>query len=306
MLVLTSVPTHNDAAKQNKPTLLFLHGSFHGAWCWAENFFPYFKARGYPVAALSWRGTEGTFAGEGVKKVKLGEHVEDLESLLDQLESIVGLPSASRPVLVAHSFASLALMKDLEMHPERRRRLRGIAVLCGVPPSGNGPLTLRTLKRSLMDSWKITAGFAMKRCTKKADLCRDLFFGGPTYEKTNGTMEDHGISDADVERYQGYFARDSKATIDLLDAAKILPSLTAVEGGVAPFVAELPPALVMGATNDLIVDWPGNQETAKYFGLDEPVMVEAPHDLMLGSNWTNAADALAAWLDGLDAAQTSQ
>lgn len=303
MLVLTSLP--KNAKWTKKPTLLFLHGSFHGAWCWSENFFPYFTELGYPVAALSWRGTGGTFAGEGVKKVKLGEHVEDLESLLDQLESIVGLPSASRPVVIAHSFGSLAVMKDLDLHPERAPLLSGVAILCGVPPSGNGKMTVRTLKRSLWDSWKITAGFAMKRCTSKADLCRDLFFGGPTYQRPDGSMEDHGISDEDVARYQGYFARDSEATIDLMDAAKILPSASAIDG-VAPFRDKLPPALVMGATDDFVVDLPGNEETAKYFALDEPLMVEAPHDLMLGSKWKNAADALAAWLEGVQVAPKPQ
>mmetsp|Transcript_8065 Transcript_8065/g.16202 ORF Transcript_8065/g.16202 Transcript_8065/m.16202 type:complete len:385 (-) Transcript_8065:213-1367(-) len=295
MQVLSSLPKK----ETTKPTLLFLHGSFHGAWCWAENFFPYFTERGYPVVALSWRGTGGTFAGEGVKKVKITEHVEDLESLLDQLESIVGFPTAKRPVLVAHSFGSLAVMKDLEFHPQRGRQLAGVAIMCGVPPSGNGKLTLRTLKRSFMDSWKITAGFAMKRCKKKADLCRDLFFGGPVVEREDGTVDDHGISDEDVLRYQSYFARDSAATIDLLDLAKILPSAVAVDG-VAPFVQDLSPAFVLGATRDFIVDEEGNEETAIYFGLEEPIMVDSPHDVMLGSNWRNAADALANWLEGIE------
>ena len=296
MHVLTSLPKNKNT---NKPTLLFAHGSFHGAWCWAEHFFPYFTALGYPVVALSWRGTGGTFAGEGVKKVKIMEHVADLEALLDQLESVVGLSSAQKPVLIAHSFGSLAIMKGLEAHQERARNLRGIAILCGVPPSGNGRLTMRTLQRSLVDSWKITAGFAMKRCTKKPDLCRDLFFGGPVYERPDGTLEDHGISDQDVERYQSYFARDSAATIDLLDLAKILPSAQAVDG-VAPFAKDLPPCLVLGATRDFIVDEPGNEETARYFGLDNPVMVDSPHDVMLGSNWRYAADALAKWLRDLE------
>jgi len=295
MQVLSSVPKHTTT----KPTLLFLHGSFHGAWCWAENFFPYFTERGYPVVALSWRGTGGTFAGEGVKKVKITEHVEDLESLLDQLESIVGLPGAKRPVLIAHSFGSLAVMKDLELYPERARDLSGVAILCGVPPSGNGKLTLRTLKRSFTDSWKITAGFAMKRCNKKPDLCRDLFFGGPVVQREDGTVDDHGISDNDVLRYQSYFARDSAATIDLLDLAKILPSAAAVDG-VAPFAHELSSALVLGATRDFIVDREGNQETSVYFGLKDPVMVDSPHDVMRGSNWRNAANALADWLEGIE------
>ena len=311
MLVLSSLPNKDDT---NKPTLLFLHGSFHGAWCWTEYFFPYFTHLGYPVVALSWRGTGGTPAGQGVKKVKIMEHVADLDSLLGQLESVIGGTAAAEnastakrppPVLIAHSFGSLAIMKYLEAYPERCQNISGVAILCGVPPSGNGRLTMRTLRRSLVDSWKITAGFAMKRCTKKADLCRDLFFGEPVYTREDGTVEDYGISDDDVARYQTYFARDSEATIDLLDLAKILPS-AAAEDGVAPFAKQVPSTLVLGASRDFIVDEQGNQETAAYFGLDQPVMVDSPHDIMLGSQWRNAADALAKWLGELEMSSDQQ
>ena len=32
------------------PTLLLVHGAWHGAWCW-ERFVPWFEGRGYRVAA---------------------------------------------------------------------------------------------------------------------------------------------------------------------------------------------------------------------------------------------------------------
>ena len=42
------------------------------------------------------------------------------------------------------------------------------------------------------------------------------------------------------------------------------------------------PSLVIGAKDDFIVDDVGVQETAKYYGV-EPVFVDSPHDIMLGS-----------------------
>ncbi len=36
--------------------LLFIHGAWHGAWCWAEHFLDYFAAHGYAAHALSLRG----------------------------------------------------------------------------------------------------------------------------------------------------------------------------------------------------------------------------------------------------------
>ena len=282
----------------NRPPIVFLHGSFHGAWCWTEHFFAYFSSRGYPVAALSWRGTGGTYAGDGVKKVKIADHVSDLKCVLDCLPEIIGVEDLKPPILVAHSFAGVAVMKLVGEDPLVASRLGGICMMCSVPPSGNGKLTLRYLQRSLVDSYRITAGFAMKKCITNENLCRQLFFGGPKTTLPDGSIQDYGVSDADLKRYQGYFARDSEATIDLFDLAKKLPSAISIDGGLAPFCDELPQCLIIGGTDDFIVDREGVEETARYFNATEPVFVDSPHDVMLGAKWENAAVTLARWLEG--------
>jgi hypothetical protein len=38
-------------------------------------------------------------------------------------------------------------------------------------------------------------------------------------------------------------------------------------------------------------------QTARYFGLDQPVIVDSPHDVMLGKRWKNTADTLLDWLE---------
>ena len=163
-------------------------------------------------------------------------------------------------------------------------------------------MTMRYLRRSFQASWRITAGFAMKRCLQSTVLCRQLFFGGDKVLAADGVtvLDDHGISDADVERYQSYFARDSVATIDLFDLAKILPSSRTNPDGVADFLersSHVPPCFVMGASDDYIVDREGLEETARYFGLEEPLVVNSPHDVMLGKRWENGAKALQEWLE---------
>ena len=137
----------------------------------------------------------------------------------------------------------------------------------------------------------------MKKCLTDATLCRQLFFGGEAIVKDDGTVEDYGVSDDDIERYQSYFARDSAATIDLVDLARKLPSATTMPGGRAAFVDDsFPPCLVVGASDDYLVDREGLEETARYFGVSEPLIVDSPHDVMLGSKWENAANALNQWL----------
>ena len=47
-----------------KPPVVFLHGSYHAAWCWAENFFPWFAAQGHESYAPSFRGHGGSSGGD--------------------------------------------------------------------------------------------------------------------------------------------------------------------------------------------------------------------------------------------------
>lgn len=67
LLQTMMVPLHN--APRSKPSpvarppLLCVHGSYHGAWCWAERFMPYFAARGYDVYAVSLRAQVSTGLG---------------------------------------------------------------------------------------------------------------------------------------------------------------------------------------------------------------------------------------------------
>ena len=53
---------------------------------------------------------------------------------------------------------------------------------------------------------------------------------------------------------------------------------------------------MVGASDDFIVDDQANRETALYFGLDEPVVVDSPHDAMLGRNWSNSAEVINSWI----------
>lgn len=180
-----------------------------------------------------------------------------------------------------------------DKQPPLALALSGVVMMCSVPPSGNGKMTMRFLQRSLVDSWKITAGLAMKKSLTNQDLCRDLFFG-----------DDETILNEDLERFQGYFKRDTVATIDLMDLAKQLPSVHVDDGdGKAVFLKGTDhgsgnrlASLVIGAKDDFIVDAEGVEETARYYGV-EPVVVDSPHDVMLGNNWENGANAIKRWLE---------
>ncbi|GFH46918.1 hypothetical protein CTEN210_03392 [Chaetoceros tenuissimus] len=285
--------------EKKKQPLLFIHGSFHASWCWEKHFMPYFASLGYPCYAISLRGTGNTFAGEGVKKVKLSQHANDVSDFVDYIRKEEG--EDSKPVMIAHSFGGLAIMRFLEenlLSGDKSCKdlpISGQVSMCSVPPSGNGKLTMRYLRRSLRDSWKVTAGLAMKKCISDEALCRELFFD-------EDQDQEEGISDDELRQIQGFFQRDTVATIDLMDLAKQLPSTYTDENGRASFLqfqddqTPVLKSLVIGATDDFIVDQMGVEELATYYGV-EAVMVESAHDVMLGSRWRNAAELIQSFLE---------
>jgi hypothetical protein len=126
-------------------------------------------------------------------------------------------------------------------------------------------------------------------------VSRNLFGGKPKL-RGDGTLDDFGVSDDDVARYQEFFARDSQASFDTADLARNLPSHKVDGKGQAHFVADLPRVLVIGAKYDFLVDYEANVETAKYFGLDEPVLIDSAHDVMLGEGWKICAETIHNWV----------
>ena len=155
-----------DGALRGRPAVVFVHGTFHGAWCWAEHWMEHFARRGLECHAISLRGTSGSPADQ--KSVKIDEHVRDLAAFIRSRRFDPDAP----PIIVGHSFGGATLLKYLE----QGLPASGVVLLCSVPPSGNGPMTMRFLRRSLRQAFKITRGLALKTAATSADDARELFF----------------------------------------------------------------------------------------------------------------------------------
>ena len=58
MEVITQKKNPNDRTGKSdlNPPLLFIHGSYHAAWCWAEHWFPFFSTNGFDCYAVSLLG----------------------------------------------------------------------------------------------------------------------------------------------------------------------------------------------------------------------------------------------------------
>ncbi|KAL5214355.1 hypothetical protein ABZP36_003507 [Zizania latifolia] len=271
--VITQHPPAPGGGEQ--PPLVFVHGSFHAAWCWAEHWLPFFSRAGFPCYALSLRAQgESSIPSEKVAGT-LETHAGDVA---DFIWKEIPLP----PVLIGHSFGGLIVQQYISslqgselLHP----RLAGVVLVCSVPPSGNSGLVWRYLLTKPVAAVKVTLSLAAKGYANSLSLCKETFFSPE-------------LDDGLVERYQRLMKDSSK--LPLFDLRKLNASLP-----VASVPNNTVDILVMGASNDFIVDAEGLSETARFYNV-EPVSVKGiAHDMMLDCSWDKGAGIILSWLEKL-------
>lgn len=155
--------------------------------------------------------------------------------------------------------------------------LTAAVLVCSVTPTGNSGMVWRYLLSKPVAAFKVTFSLAAKAFATSLSLCRETFFS-------------RDMSDLQVERYQELLRNSS--SVPLLDLRKLNASLP------VPLPPEhAPPVLVMGASDDFIVDVQGLNETAEFYNVS-PVIVEGvAHDIMLDISWEKGSGAILSWLE---------
>ena len=114
--------------------LLFVHGGWHGAWCWDDHFLDFFAAAGYRAVAVSLRGHGSSPTAKPLPKVSMADYIDDVHSVADDL--------GGSPVLIGHSLGGFTIQRYLE------DRTAPAAVLVGsLPPQGVLGAALRVWRR---------------------------------------------------------------------------------------------------------------------------------------------------------------
>jgi len=130
-------------ASPARPTpLLFIHGAWHGAWCWEEHFLDWFAEHGYAAYALSLRAHGKSEGRQGLRWARVAGYVEDVAQVAAQLPS--------PPVVIGHSMGGFVVLKYLEKHTA----LAGV-LLASVPHYGALPALLRIGRQHPIQAMKI-------------------------------------------------------------------------------------------------------------------------------------------------------
>lgn len=91
--------------ERSLPLLLFVHGAWHGAWCW-KPLMDYLAEKGFTSYALDLPG-HGTRKSENVVGLGIMDYVAEVESAIGEL-------APAKPILIGHSMGGLIVQKFLE------------------------------------------------------------------------------------------------------------------------------------------------------------------------------------------------
>ncbi len=253
-IIVTRMPS--GAARQHP--LLFVHGAWHGAWCWEERFLPFFAEAGYESHALELRG-HGEDPRPLRRRTRIADYVADVDDAVHSL--------GRAPVLVGHSMGGLVVQRYLE-----GRRLPAAVLLATVPVSGAWGITGRVARRHPLAFLAANATLRLRPLVKTTRLARSLLFAD-------------GMGGDEVERLWSRLGDESyRAYLDMLVRR---PKPTRV----------LTPVLVVAAGKDRITSVAEQRETARAYGTEAVVVDHAAHDLMLDTLWEEAAAAILDWLE---------
>lgn len=110
-------------SRPGMPPLLFIHGAYTAAWCWAEHFLPYFAQAGFNCQALSLSGHGASRRRDHLDSYSIDDYIKDVAEVTAQLP----VP----PVLIGHSMGGFVVQKYLEQYPAA-----AAVLMCSVPPQG--------------------------------------------------------------------------------------------------------------------------------------------------------------------------
>jgi pimeloyl-ACP methyl ester carboxylesterase len=242
--------------------LLFVHGAWHGAWCWDEYFLPYFAQHGYTAAALSARGHGKSEGRERLRWLSASQFVEDIEQVANSF--------STPPVLIGHSMGGYAVQKYLETH-----RAPAAVLLSSVPAHGIWQFSLRNFARSPLKMLRFIVTLTPEALIRPQSTADALFFSGDL------TLE------ARAKYYAQLQGESFRLAIDSLFLA--LPRVEQIK-------AKGMPVLVLAAQNDKIFSATEEEATGRAYGAEVQVFPNMAHDMMLETGWQSVADKIIAWL----------
>ncbi len=244
--------------------LLFVHGMFHSAWVWAQNFLPYFAEHGYRSYAVSLRGHGASEGGERLQKARLMDYVADVRQVARSLPR--------EPIVIGHSMGGMVVQRYFDEYSPP-----AAVLLAAAPPTGLLP---GLIPFSLSHPWAtLKTGITghMRSIIETPELYRDLLFSAHTPRE----IVDSAYAHSGGESYAVFW-----------ELLKPLPNTL-------KFRSWRIPKLVLGAAQDRSVLPAVVWGTGRFYGAPATIFPEMGHSMMLEPGWKAVADFMLRWMNAI-------
>ena len=254
--------SHVPQTPTRKTPILFLHGAWHGAWCWEDYFLPYFAQQGYAAHAMSLRSHGMSEGRKQIRWTSIEDYVTDLVQVVKSLPQL--------PIIVAHSLGGFVLQRYLEYYDTP-----AAVLIAPAPARGGFSFTwrmLRTRPSAYLQSGFTLSPYALVNTVERAQAA---FF--------SSTMPRDQL-----ERHFSRIQEDSfRAYLDFLMFS--LPNTREIRERNIP-------TLIIGGANDGLFDPQEFEALGKTYNAAVTILPDTAHDVMLEARWQQAADRIMAWL----------
>lgn len=252
-LELIHTPAQN---KRIGPPLLFVHGGFHGAWCWADHFMPWFSARGYDCHAVSCRDHGQSRRTGRHKEWRLRDYVEDVRWATKQL--------GEAPIIAGHSLGG-SIAQKLAADG-------GIAGMILLAPSPIGGSNRAAMRMMFKYPGAMLRGFGGGDLTVALPAFLSFFLSDDLSPS---------VREAIANRCNGLTSLKAANDAFYFDSPNPKPL------GV--------PVLVASGEKDWSIPRYKNEKLARRYGGDH-IVVPTAHDIMCDARWEEAAHQIERWL----------
>lgn len=241
-----------------KETIVFVHGAWHGKWCWDKYFRPAFISHGYDVVTFDLPGHDKPGQIKGINKLSLGDYVSALENEVQKLDS--------SPIIVGHSMGGLIVQKFLE-----KNTCKKAVLLASVPPYGVIKTTLRILRKP--HAYLALLGFNLYLLVNSVEKSKELFFSKELSTEEATAYKNNLCSESYLAFLNMLFPR-----IKVNNHLKI-------------------PMLVIGAKGDTIFLENEVKDTAEKYNAELIMFDNIAHDMMLDINHEMVSKGIIDWIE---------
>ena len=250
--------SRGSAADSNDPPLLFVHGGWHGAWCWDRGFLERMARHGFEVHAMSLRGHGKSAGREQLRTARVRDFVDDIQEVASSLRA--------DPIVIGHSMGGFLTQKLME-----RRPLRGAVLLASMPPSGVGAFLSKLIRTDPVGVLQANLTLRLRSVISTPDRVKRLFFSELT-------------PDDDVDFFTSHLGDEAfLAYLDMVFADLCKP-------------AKGTPVLVLGAESDAIFSVATTKRIAAAYETEAIFFSGMAHDMMLEPGWERVADTIVNWV----------